>query len=180
MVRTMISDKITMEPSMTAARVMNWTSRFFRWLISWAITPWSSSRFSRWSSPVVTQIALLAGWLPTANAFGAGSSIRWRRGTNDRPDASCISSTILNNWGLSSRLSSLANAPCSSSDSAPPKYTASWIPQIISARPMPKTTPSGQTMAPPASAPSRISPATMPIISTADRRRLARICSHIG
>ena len=45
------------------------------WDISWAMTPWSSSRSSFSSRPVVIAIDACAGSRPVANAFGAVSSM---------------------------------------------------------------------------------------------------------
>ena len=81
-----------MDPTMTPTRSMNRMSRFRMWLISWPMTPWSSSRSIFWTSPVVTANDACLGSRPVANAFGAVSSIRYTRGRG-RPLASRISST---------------------------------------------------------------------------------------
>ena len=116
--RRTISERMTMEPSMTAARVMNCTSRFLRWPISWAMTPWSSSRLRRYIRPVVTVMELVSGLRPTAKALGAGSSMRKMRGMKPSPEASRISSTMLKSCGLSSFFNSRAFALAIRMDSA--------------------------------------------------------------
>ena len=54
----------------------NRMSKLRTWLSSWAMTPWSSSRSSFWSSPVVIATDACFGSRPVANALGAVSSIR--------------------------------------------------------------------------------------------------------
>ena len=62
-----------MPPSMMPASVMYRMSRCRMWLISWATTPWSSSRLSLASRPAVTAMEADWGLRPVAKAFGAGS-----------------------------------------------------------------------------------------------------------
>ena len=50
-------------------------SKFRMWLISWAMTPWSSSRSSFSSRPVVTATDACFGSRPVAKAFGAVSGM---------------------------------------------------------------------------------------------------------
>ena len=57
-------------PSSAATSVIFRMSRFRTCAISWAITPWSSSRFIVPSRPVVTAIEACSGSRPVANAFG--------------------------------------------------------------------------------------------------------------
>ena len=56
----------------TSRRRMSW---FLMWLISWPVTPSSSSRFMIASNPVVKVMAALSGLTPVAKALGEGSSI---------------------------------------------------------------------------------------------------------
>ena len=51
---------------------MSW---FLMWLISWLVTPSSSSRFMIASSPVVKVMDAFSGLTPVAKALGEGSSI---------------------------------------------------------------------------------------------------------
>ena len=50
------------------SRRMSW---FFMWLISWPVTPSSSSRFISASRPVVKVIDALSGLTPVAKALGS-------------------------------------------------------------------------------------------------------------
>ena len=99
-------------------------SRFRMWLISWPMTPWSSSRSIFWTSPVVTASDACLGSRPVANAFGAVSSIRYTRGWG-RPLARRISSTtFMSCWYASGGLArsiSLA-ALAARTRRSPPKY----------------------------------------------------------
>ena len=69
-------------------------SRLPMWLISCPMTPWSCSRSSLSSRPVVTATLACFGSRPVANAFGAESSMTHSRG-GGRPPARRISSTTL-------------------------------------------------------------------------------------
>ena len=62
-------------PTMTPIRSMNRMSKFRTWLISCAMTPWSSSRSSFSSSPAVTAMEACFGSRPVAKAFGAVSGM---------------------------------------------------------------------------------------------------------
>src|SRR5207247_2913450 len=81
-------------PTSAASVVMRRTSRFFTWPSSWAITPCSSSRVQRSSSPRVTATWECSGSVPVAKAFGSGSSTIQMRGRGT-PAALVISSTTL-------------------------------------------------------------------------------------
>jgi hypothetical protein len=67
------------------------------WLISWAITPSSSSRFMIVNSPVVAAMAACRGLVPVAKAFGDGSSITYPSGLG-RPSPMAKASTTLCSW----------------------------------------------------------------------------------
>src|SRR5207245_1974977 len=81
-------------PTSAASVVMRRTSRFFTWPSSWAITPCSSSRVQRSSSPRVTATWECSGSVPVANAFGSGSSTIQMRGRGT-PAAIAIACTPL-------------------------------------------------------------------------------------
>ena len=84
-------------------------SRFRTCAISWAITPWSSSRFIVLRRPVVTAMDAWSGSRPVANAFGSGSSIRKTRGIG-RPAAIVISVTTFMSRLMSGEASSAVTA----------------------------------------------------------------------
>ncbi len=64
-----------MAPTMTPTTSEKRMSRLRTWDISWPMTPWSSSRSSFSSRPVVMATEAWAGSRPVANAFGAVSSM---------------------------------------------------------------------------------------------------------
>ncbi len=66
---------IEIAPATVAATVMVRVSRFLICASSCAITPASSSRFRRWTRPVVTATAAFSGLRPVAKALGWGCSI---------------------------------------------------------------------------------------------------------
>ena len=69
--RRKIWDIRAMLPSMMPASVTYRMSRWRMWLISWAMTPCSSSRLSRASRPAVTATDADLGLRPVAKALGA-------------------------------------------------------------------------------------------------------------
>ena len=88
-----------MAPSMMPIVVMSATSRFAMCPISWATTPWSSSRSRISRRPVVTATLALLGSRPAANALGEGSSMTKMRGRTPSCAAITISSTTLKRTG---------------------------------------------------------------------------------
>ncbi len=98
----------TMLPSMIPATVMSCESRFAMCDISCATTPWSSSRLSFDTRPAVTAMALFSGFIPIANALGAGSSMMYTLGIPGSPEAIFISSTTLKSRGWTSFVTSFA------------------------------------------------------------------------
>ncbi len=111
----------TIEPSITPAMVTNRMSLCIMCEISCAITPCSSSRFSLASSPAVTATEAFFGFLPVANALGAGSFIIYIFGIAGRAAAIFISSTMLNSCGCTSCVTAFAPLAASSIWSPPEK-----------------------------------------------------------
>ena len=113
--RRTISERMTILPSMTAASVMNCTSWFLRWPISWAITPWSSSRLRRYIRPVVTVMELVSGLRPDGEGVASWGGIVDQEDTRHEAEArmptAFLLSTTLKSCGLSSFLSWRAFAP---------------------------------------------------------------------
>jgi len=130
-----------MVPTMIMATVMKRVSWFLIWPISWAITPCSSSRLSRWRSPVVTATAALSGLSPVAKALGAGLSMMCTSGIRGRPEAMDISSTMFQSWGASTLLIFLALEVASTTLSPAAKAKPSCPPQSSSAARAPRPPP---------------------------------------